>query len=258
MRIRQSAILILMSISLLTLGQPAGAEVNPGPLAEKRQQLKTYLEKARATGFGTGPYDNLLEKIENDVKNGVAETEIQSQITRLTKALSEQIQNRKTIKASGLGVGSGSVDPVTLKKLKKSKQQIPVSQLESYMLTLLNKHRKEIGIPTLGTDATLARCAREHADDMIKRKFFDHTNPDGLDGFKRAQKAGFKNGVRENIARTAMGGNGMLEVEAADERLMQSPGHKANILDPNLKVVGIGIAYDPVTWQLRVCQLFGK
>lgn len=251
------AILSILSISFLN-GLSVCAEVNPGPLAEKRQQLKTYLEKARATGFGTGPYESALEKIENDVKNGAAEADIQSQIASLTKALSAQVQNRKAIKASGLGGGSGSVDPVTLKKLKKSKQQIPVSTLESYMLTILNKHRKEVGVPPLGADATLARCAREHADDMIKRKFFNHTNPDGLDGFKRAQKAGFKNGVRENIARTAMGGNGILEVEAADERLMQSPGHKANILDPNLKVVGIGIAYDPVTWQLRVCQMFGK
>jgi len=232
------------------------AEVNPGPCAEKRQQLKTYLEKARATGFGTGPYDDALEKIEYDVKNGMAEAEVQSQITRLTKALSDQVQNRKTIRASG--AGTVSMDPATLKKLKKSKKQIPVSQLESYMLTLVNKHRKENNIPTIGTDGTLARCAREHADDMIKRKFFNHTNPDGLDGFKRAQKAGYKKGVRENIARTAMGGNGILEVEAADEGLMRSPGHMANILDPELKVVGIGIAYDPVTWQLRVCQLFGK
>ncbi|MDX2107964.1 MAG: CAP domain-containing protein [Candidatus Melainabacteria bacterium] len=256
MRIRNLAIFTLLSVGLLTQGLAARAEVNPGPFADKRQQLKTYLEKARATGFGTGPYDDALEKIEYDVKNGVAESEIDGQIKRLTKALSEQVQNRKTIKASGMGMGS--TDPVALKKLRKSKQQIPVSQLESYMLTLVNKHRKENGIATIGTDGTLARCAREHADDMIKRKFFNHTNPDGLDGFKRAQKAGYKKGVRENIARTAMGGNGILEVEAADEGLMRSPGHKANILDPELKVVGIGIAYDPVTWQLRVCQLFGK
>lgn len=257
MKTRHLALFSFLSVAFLTQSIPVWAEVNPGPCAEKRQQLKTYLEKARATGFGTGPYDTALAKIEEDVKSGVGETEIQSQIVRLTRALSEQVQNRKTIKASGIGMGS-SIDPANLKKLKKSKKQIPVSQLESYMLTLLNKHRKENGIPTIGTDGTLARCAREHADDMIKRKFFDHTNPDGLDGFKRAQKAGYKNGVRENIARTAMGGNGILEVEAADERLMQSPGHKANILDPTLKVVGIGIAYDPVTWQLRVCQLFGK
>lgn len=256
MKIRHLAIFSFLVAQLLVQCPSAFGDVNPGPCADKRQQLKTYLEKARATGFGTGPYDDALRKIEDDVKNGMAEAEVQAQITRLTKALSEQVQNRKTIKASG--VGMGSTDPATLKKLKKSKQQIPVGQLESYMLTLLNKHRKENGIPTIGTDGTLARCAREHADDMIKRKFFDHTNPDGLDGFKRAQKAGYKKGVRENIARTAMGGNGILEVEAADERLMQSPGHKANILDPELKVVGIGIAYDPVTWQLRVCQLFGK
>ncbi len=256
MKIRYLAIISVLAAQMLVQCPSAFADVNPGPCAEKRQQLKTYLEKARATGFGTGPYDDALAKIEYDVKNGMAETEIESQINRLTKALREQVQNRKTIKASG--VGMGSTDPATLKKLKKSKQQIPVSQLESYMLTLVNNHRKENGIPTLGTDGTLARCAREHADDMIKRKFFDHTNPDGLDGFKRAQKAGFKKGVRENIGKTVMGGNGMFEVEAADARLMQSPGHKANILDPELKVVGIGIAYDPVTWALRVCQLFGK
>ena len=256
MKIRHLAIFSFLSAQLFVQCPSVFADVNPGPCAEQRQQLKKYLEKAGATGFGTGPYDDALGKIENDVKNGRTEAEVQAQITRLTKALREQVQNRKTIKASGVGIVS--IDPATLKKLRNSKQQIPVGQLESYMLTLLNKHRKENGIATIGIDSTLARCAREHVDDMIKRKFFNHTNPDGLDGFKRAQMAGYKKGVRENLARTAMGGNGILEVEAADEGLMQSPGHKANILDAELKVVGIGIAYDPVTWQLRVCQLFGK
>ena len=105
MRIRNLAIFALLSVGLLTQGLAARAEVNPGPFADKRQQLKTYLEKARATGFGTGPYDDALEKIEYDVKNGVAESEIDGQIKRLTKALSEQVQNRKTIKASGMGMG---------------------------------------------------------------------------------------------------------------------------------------------------------
>ncbi len=76
MKIRHLAIFTVLAAQMLVQCPPACADVNPGPCAEKRQQLKTYLEKARATGFGTGPYDDALEKIEYDVKNGVAEAEI--------------------------------------------------------------------------------------------------------------------------------------------------------------------------------------
>lgn len=253
MRIRHLALIILL---IQTGTVSAHAAVEPGPCADKRQQLQTYLEKAKAKGFGTAPYEAALSKIEENVKAGQVEADILKQVNSLTSAISAQVTSSKSIKASGMSVGS--VDVAQIKKLKRLKTQIPVSQLESYMLTIINKHRRDNNVPSLGTDSILARCAREHAQDMVKRDYMNHTNPEGLDGLKRAMKAGYKKGVRENLARTKSGGNGILQVEEADDGLMASPGHKANILDPDLKYVGIGIAYEPVSWAIRVCQMFGK
>ncbi len=254
MKIRHLALLSILTFQLGATSVLAAVE--PGPCADKRQQLQTYLEKAKATGFGTAPYEAALVKIEENVKAGQPEAEILKQVNSLTAAISAQVKSGKAIRASGMSMGGADITQI--KKLKKLKTQIPVSQLESYMLTLVNKHRKENNIPSVGTDSILSRCAREHADDMVKRDYMNHTNPEGLDGLKRAMKAGYKKGVRENLARTKSGGNGIMQVEEADVGLMNSPGHRANILDPDLKYVGIGISYEPVTWQIRVCQMYGK
>lgn len=109
----------------------------------------------------------------------------------------------------------------------------PAAELE--MLELVNKERAKVGAPPLVADETLRQVARAHSMDMWKRQYFAHENPDGLDPFDRMELGGAEYrtaGENLALARTT---------ERAHEGLMNSPGHKRNILDPEFRRVGIGV-----------------
>jgi uncharacterized protein YkwD len=108
-------------------------------------------------------------------------------------------------------------------------------QAETEMLRLVNIERVNAGVEPLVVDETLITVARLHSKDMWQRQYFAHTNLDGLDPFDRMRNGGATFGTAgENLAlaRTTL---------RAHEGLMNSPGHKRNILDPNFKRVGIGV-----------------
>ena len=77
--------------------------------------------------------------------------------------------------------------------------------------------------------------ARTHSADMFARGYFAHVNPDGKNPFQRMKEA--------NVIFTAAGENLALSqtVKMAHTNLMNSPGHKANILNPAFGRLGIGI-----------------
>jgi len=106
---------------------------------------------------------------------------------------------------------------------------------EDQVLALVNVQRAAAGCGDLTADPGLAALARAHSADMRDRHFFDHVNPDGLDPFQRAAKAGIV--VRaENIA------YGQPDPAAVMDAWMKSPGHRANILDCDLTRLGVGVA----------------
>lgn len=106
---------------------------------------------------------------------------------------------------------------------------------ERQMLTLLNQERVKAGLAPLVWDEELAKVARAHSDDMFRRGYFAHKDPDGRSPFDRMANAGitFK-AAGENLAYAAT-------TELAHGGLMRSPGHRANILDKDFGRIGIGI-----------------
>ena len=106
---------------------------------------------------------------------------------------------------------------------------------EQKMLELINEERAKVGIPPLVMDETIVTVARAHSYDMWQRKYFSHVDPDGKDPFDRMKEGGVKFiSAGENIALAP-------NVEVAHKGLMNSPGHKRNILDPSFHKVGIGV-----------------
>ncbi|HET9200191.1 MAG TPA: CvpA family protein [Dehalococcoidia bacterium] len=106
---------------------------------------------------------------------------------------------------------------------------------EEEMLRLLNEERVSRGLSPLTADPALREVARTHSADMFERGYFAHVNPDGLDPFDRIEGAGISFGVAgENLAYAP-------SVEVAHEGLMDSTGHRENILSPQYCRVGIGI-----------------
>jgi len=103
---------------------------------------------------------------------------------------------------------------------------------------LLNADRRANGLLNLQVSASLATVAQKHAQDMMARNFFSHTNPDGQSPFDRIKQAGISySAAGENIAIDQ-------SVQAAEVAFMKSSGHRANILNPSYTTVGIGVAYD--------------
>jgi uncharacterized protein YkwD len=107
--------------------------------------------------------------------------------------------------------------------------------LEEKMLVLVNAERMKLGLRALLFDKEMLPVARAHSTDMFARGYFSHQTPDSLSPSDRVKKAG----VRFRI----MGENLALgqTLTICHRGLMNSPGHKANILNPAYGRVGIGI-----------------
>ncbi|MGW1958053.1 sigma-70 family RNA polymerase sigma factor [Streptomyces sp. NPDC001920] len=108
------------------------------------------------------------------------------------------------------------------------------------VVALVNEERADAGCGPLAQDALLNKAAQGHSADMDARDFFDHTNPDGADPGQRITAAGYRwSTYGENIAQ------GQQTPEAVMDSWMNSPGHRANILNCSFKDIGIGIHSGP-------------
>lgn len=106
---------------------------------------------------------------------------------------------------------------------------------ENHMLVLLNQERAKRGINGLVMDQKLQQLGRDYAQEMLRRGYFSHYTPEGLSPFDRMSERDIVfQYAGENLAFSA-------NVQLAMQGLMNSPGHKANILSPNFRRVGIGV-----------------
>ncbi|HVF69407.1 MAG TPA: CvpA family protein [Xanthomonadales bacterium] len=108
------------------------------------------------------------------------------------------------------------------------------SKAEGEMFRMVNTERARAGVALLAFDNNLRDVARAHSDDMFKRGYFSHYTPDGLSPFDRMEKAGIEfSFAGENLALAP-------STDLAMQGLMNSPGHRKNILSPSFKKVGVG------------------
>ncbi|MFV8755830.1 CAP domain-containing protein [Nannocystaceae bacterium ST9] len=102
---------------------------------------------------------------------------------------------------------------------------------------LLNEEREARGLPALAWDERAAAVAKAHSEDMLASGFIGHVSPTTGDASTRFRKAGIEGiVVRENVAR-GYGPKGI------HESLMNSPGHRANLLADDVTHVGIGVVF---------------
>lgn len=118
----------------------------------------------------------------------------------------------------------------------------------SLLLRLLNEERHRAGLDPLERDLSLSRLATDHCRDMVRQSYFGHLSPSGRDLTSRLRQAGMAtHRAAENLARSST-------AQRAHAQLMESPSHRANILDPDLTHVGIGVAERE--GELLVTQIF--
>ena len=139
------------------------------------------------------------------------------------------------------------------------------TDLQQQMYRLINEDRAAAGGSQLNWDTTAARAGQRHVEDMIQFNYFSHWNRDGFGPEHRYAQIGGQHAVMENLhtfeyvyedGRGAPIEDWESVVENAQTGLMNSAGHRVNILDPAHTHVGIGMAYNPEIGQFRLSQEF--
>ncbi|MFH1129516.1 MAG: CAP domain-containing protein [Patescibacteria group bacterium] len=123
------------------------------------------------------------------------------------------------------------------------------------LIELTNQERSAQGLEPLIVNARLVDAATKKAIDMINQGYFSHTSPKGLSPWYWFTKAGYKySAAGENLAR------GFSESEYVHQAWMNSPTHKANILNGNYKDIGIAVIRGTINGKETTVavELFGK
>jgi uncharacterized protein YkwD len=109
------------------------------------------------------------------------------------------------------------------------------------ILAAMNGSRMNERLAPLAMDARLTAVAQEKLDDMLRRRYFDHQNPEGQyiwDALRR--RCAFRR-TAENLAR------GIADAGAMEKSWMSSPQHRDNLLNPNYRLTGVAVAQNPLT-----------
>jgi uncharacterized protein YkwD len=119
-------------------------------------------------------------------------------------------------------------------------------KVEDLVFEMTNQARRAKGLPPFIQDAELTQVARAFSDDMLVRRFFDHTTPDGVTFDERIADR-YRHRVRlmgENIWYASGYNLGKVQHVAKEivDDWMGSPGHRENILDPRFTHLGVGVS----------------
>jgi len=175
--------------------------------------------------------------IQPQIKKAVLDSKIGSQILKSAYSLETPVKN-----VFG-GVANDSLTFLTIKPRTDERvnlgfqttQYSPDVQAEQDMTALVNQERAKIGLGQLKFDVNLRTVARSHSTDMFERGYFSHYSPEGETVADRAMDAGIDFLViGENLAYAPT-------LESAHKGLMNSEGHRANILSSDYGRIGIGV-----------------
>jgi len=134
--------------------------------------------------------------------------------------------------ATGVPVEAASRTAQVLKPVNQHRRAAQV-------LKLVNQHRRAAGCGELVRNTALARAAQAHARDMARNDYVSHTSLTGASFTTRMSQAGYRySWAAENTAA------GFRTPKAVVAAWMQSPGHRANILNCRLTESGVGYAYN--------------
>ncbi|WP_010238254.1 CAP domain-containing protein [Clostridium arbusti] len=134
---------------------------------------------------------------------------------------------------------STNTNTTTTQPAQNSGQASTISAEANEVIRLVNVERSKSGLAPLKANADLSKVATAKAQDMIDKNYFSHTSPTYGSPFDMMTKFGIKyTAAGENIA------YGQKTPADVMNGWMNSPGHKANILNSNFTEIGVGMAKD--------------
>ncbi|HKY51684.1 MAG TPA: CvpA family protein [Candidatus Limnocylindria bacterium] len=180
----------------------------------------------------------VVSPVSSDVKATV-------ESSRIARALIDQISALQPTLAKLSGQLGGETVPLFVTRLGEDQSEtldLP-SDLrltadmvaERQMLELVNEERTAAGLRPLAWDESLVPVARQHSEEMFRLKYFSHQSPVSGSPFDRLRTAGIRyTRAGENLAYAQ-------SVAVAHRGLMQSPGHRENILRPEFTQMAVGV-----------------
>ncbi|MFV0307752.1 MAG: CAP domain-containing protein [Desertimonas sp.] len=114
----------------------------------------------------------------------------------------------------------------------------PAPSQQQQVVDLVNQRRAQAGLPALRVDYRLSNAAQAHSQDQAARRVMSHIGSNGSTVGTRVTRAGYRwSRVVENVAA------GYGSAGGAVTGWMNSPSHRANVLDPKVIHIGVGLAY---------------
>lgn len=151
--------------------------------------------------------------------------------------------------------------PTTPVRVAQNSEQL--AAFERDMALLVNNERQNAGAPSLVYDESLAQVARAHSLEMRNRNYFAHESPTAsLRHPQDRYRVAFRRIpalIAENVYREWGSPRRVssAQIERGHVSLMNSPGHRANILDARSRRVGIGIVVNQ-KGDIWVTQMFSR
>ncbi len=150
-------------------------------------------------------------------------------------------------------IGKALATPLNANQLRS------LSESREFALQLVNRDRTLNNVQPLSEDPLLSKAAQLHAEDMLKRQYFDHISREGTTPRDRFLSVGGSLfvGVGENIVRSDKQLLGLTyrKLEGFQSGWMYSNGHRTNLLTPEYTRFGYGIAVGPLG-QTYAVQMF--
>ncbi|EKD65447.1 MAG: hypothetical protein ACD_50C00083G0006 [uncultured bacterium] len=185
------------------------------------------------------------------IKQSIASSKIGNQLVRSTQGFEKDL-NGIFGEAVNETLNFLTVAPQSTERIDLNFQVTDFSvdrESEQSMLLLVNQERGKHGVSAVIFDEPLAEVGRRHCEDMFRRGYFSHDTPEGLSPFDRMDNADISyNYAGENLALAP-------DVRLAMQGLMNSPGHRENILSPNFGKLGVGVI-DGGIYGKMFCQEF--
>jgi len=124
------------------------------------------------------------------------------------------------------------------KEPSSPKKDVPTIELD--LFNLVNIEREKLGLAPVRFSPPLSFLARKHSQNMARREDISHLSTSGETYSERLVQGGFyfiKNGENVAFSQTFI-------PEFIHKGFMDSPGHRANVLDPDFDELGIGVVFE--------------
>ncbi|WP_328588134.1 CAP domain-containing protein [Gottfriedia acidiceleris] len=220
--------------------------------------LNTTNGKVDLSKFGidmTKLQDAIKQQIEAQLKQGNGSNTTTKPTVPTTPAKPETPSTKPTVPTTPAKPETPSTKPTVPTTPSKPSTETPsnsasLSAYESKVVELTNAERTKAGLKPFTVNATLSKTARLKSQDMTDKNYFDHNSPTYGSPFDMMKQFGITYSyAAENIAK------GQKTPEEVVTAWMNSAGHRANILNPNLNQIGVGYDSRSNAWTQ---QFIGK